>query len=92
LMSFEGASAHLLEVTLAPDSPAGGQPIAELGLPRESAIVAIVRREHMIIPDPETVLCPGDEVIVLAMVESEHAIQTILVGDAPPGGPPPTPA
>ncbi len=33
LMSFEGASAHLLEVTLAEDSPACGQPIAELGLP-----------------------------------------------------------
>ena len=36
----------------------------------------------MIIPDPETVLYAGDEVIVLAMVESERAIQTILVGDA----------
>ena len=54
LMSFEGASAHLLEVTLAEESPACGLPIGELGLPRESAIVAIVRRDHMIIPDPET--------------------------------------
>ena len=35
LMSFEGASAHLLEVTLAEDSPALGLPIGELGLPRE---------------------------------------------------------
>ena len=35
-------------------------------------------------------LGPGDEVIVLAMVESERAIQTILVGDAPPGAPAPT--
>jgi trk system potassium uptake protein TrkA len=90
LMSFEGASAHLLEVTLAEESPACGMPIAELGLPRESAIVAIVRRDHMIIPDPETLLYAGDEVIVLAMVESERAIQTILVGDAPPVGPAPT--
>jgi trk system potassium uptake protein TrkA len=90
LMSFEGASAHLLEVTLADESPACGQPISDLGLPRESAIVAIVRREHMIIPDPETVLHAGDEVIVLAMVESERAIQTILVGDGPPSAPSPT--
>jgi hypothetical protein len=45
----------------------------------------------MIIPDPETLLYAGDEVIVLAMVESERAIQTILVGDTPPGAPPPTP-
>ena len=64
--------------------------IAELGLPRESAIVAIVRRDHMIIPDPETLLYAGDEVIVLAMVESERAIQAILVGDAPAGAPAPT--
>jgi Trk K+ transport system NAD-binding subunit len=43
----------------------------------------------MIIPDPETLLFAGDEVIVLAMVESERAIQTILVGDATPSGPTP---
>ena len=82
LMSFEGASAHLLEVTLADESPACGTVIGELGLPRDSAIVAIVRRNHMIIPDAETVLYAGDEVIVLAMVESERAIQSILVGDS----------
>src|ERR1700688_1750037 len=91
LMSFEGPSAHLLEVTLADESPACGKVIGALGLPRDSAIVAIVRRMHMIIPDPETVLYAGDEVIVLAMVESERAIQTILVGDSPPGAPPPIP-
>jgi len=87
LMSFEGASAHLLEVTLADESPACGQSIADLGLPRESAIVAIVRRDHMIIPEPETLLYAADEVIVLAMVESERAIQTILVGDSPVAAP-----
>jgi Trk K+ transport system NAD-binding subunit len=64
--------------------------IGDLGLPRDSAIVAIVRRMHMIIPDAETVLYAGDEVIVLAMVESERAIQTILVGDAVASPPSPT--
>jgi trk system potassium uptake protein TrkA len=80
LMSFEGASAHLLEVTLAEESPACGRQIADLDLPREAAIVAMVRREHMILPDPETELCPGDKVIVLATVDTEPAIQTLLVG------------
>jgi len=80
LMSFEGASAHLLEVTLADTSPACGMQIADLGLPREAAIVALVRREHMIVPDPDTHLYAGDEVVVLAMVDTEPAIQKILVG------------
>jgi len=80
LMNFEGASAHLLEVTLAEDSPAVGQAIADLGLPRESAIVALVRRDHMISPDAETTLFAGDEVVVLARMESEQAVESILVG------------
>ena len=86
LMSFEGASAHLLEVTLADESPACGLQIGDLGLPREAAIVALVRRDHMIAPDPETTLYAGDEVVVLAEVDSESAITTILVGDNPPMG------
>ena len=80
LMNFEGASAHLLEVTLAEDSPAVGQAIADLGLPRESAIVALVRRDHMISPDAETTLFAGDEVVVLARMECEQAVESILVG------------
>jgi trk system potassium uptake protein TrkA len=79
-MSFEGASAHLLEVTLAEESPAVGKQVGDLGLPREAAIVALVRRDHMISPDAETTLFAGDEVIVLARMETEQAIQTILVG------------
>jgi Trk K+ transport system NAD-binding subunit len=39
-----------------------------------------VRRDHMISPDAETMLYAGDEVVVLAMVDSEAAIQRILVG------------
>jgi trk system potassium uptake protein TrkA len=82
LMSFEAAAAHLLEVTLAEDSPACGKQIGDLGLPREAMIVALVRREHMILPEAETQLCPGDEVVVLGMTETERDIQAILVGDA----------
>jgi len=82
LMSFEGLAAHLLEVTLADESPACGKQIVDLGLPREAVIVALVRRDHMIVPEPETQLCPGDEVVVLAMAETEGQIQAILVGES----------
>ena len=84
LMSFEGTAAHLLEINLAEDSPACGKQIVDLGLPREAVIVALVRRDHMIVPAPETQLCPGDEVVVLAMTDTEREIQNILVGE--PGG------
>src|ERR1019366_3678103 len=39
LLQFEGGASHLVEVTLAPESPAVGSAIAALGIPREAAIV-----------------------------------------------------
>ena len=52
LMSFEGASAHLLEVTLAEDSPACGSPSPTSDCHGSSAIVAIVRRDAHDHPRP----------------------------------------
>ena len=36
----------------------------ELRLPVDSSIVAIVREGHVVIPQPETVLAPGDELML----------------------------
>src|SRR5262249_13376546 len=46
LLSFEGGRAKLAEVTLAPSTPADGKEIVELGLPRDSTVVAILRKDH----------------------------------------------
>ena len=43
LLSFEGGKAKLAEVTLADGSPAADKEIVELGLPRDSTVVAVVR-------------------------------------------------
>jgi len=46
LLQFQGGMAHLVEITLAEDSPAGATAIADLGIPREATVVAVVRDEH----------------------------------------------
>jgi trk system potassium uptake protein TrkA len=81
LLQFEGGAAHLAEVTLAPESPAVGTAIAALGLPREAAVVAIVRDDHVVVPRAETVLQDGDEVLVLVAQEAEAHVRRELVGD-----------
>src|SRR5256885_1800317 len=43
LLQFEGGEARLVEVTLADTSPAVDQSIAELGVPRDATLVAVVR-------------------------------------------------
>jgi trk system potassium uptake protein TrkA len=80
LMQFEGGGAQLVEVTLAPESPAVGTAIAALGIPREAAVVAIVRDDRLVAPRAETVLQNGDEVLVLVTQDAEPEVRRQLVG------------
>jgi trk system potassium uptake protein TrkA len=78
LLQFEDA--RLVEVTLAPDSPAENRAIMELGVPRDATIVAVIRERHVIVPRGETVFEAGDEVLVLVTPESEGVVKTLFVG------------
>jgi trk system potassium uptake protein TrkA len=55
-----------------------GRPMYELRLPLDSAIVAIVRDEHVVIPQPETVLAAGDELMAIARPEAEDELRRAL--------------
>jgi trk system potassium uptake protein TrkA len=80
LMSFAQGKARLVEVTLADTSPACDREIVELALPRDSTVVAILRRNHVVVPRGDTPLLAGDEVLVLVTDESEGAVRELLVG------------
>jgi trk system potassium uptake protein TrkA len=80
LLELEGGNATLIEVTLADDSPAVDRAIVDLGFPREATVVAVVRAGHVVVPRGETVLTPGDEVLVLVTGDAELLVKGILVG------------
>jgi trk system potassium uptake protein TrkA len=80
LLAFEGGRVRLSEVTLADGSPAEGKEVQELGLPRDSTVVAILRQDRVVVPRGDTVLFSHDEVLVLVTNESEDEVRTILVG------------
>ena len=86
LMQF--GDTRLVEVTLAEGSPAIGQAIMELGVPRDATVVAVIRGErHVVVPRGETVMETGDEVLVLVTPESEERVKSLLVGaPAEPAG------
>jgi trk system potassium uptake protein TrkA len=77
LLKFEDA--RLVEVTLADDSPAAGQQIASMGVPRDATIVAVIRERHVIVPRGETTLQAGDEVLVLVTGETEDQVRRLFV-------------
>lgn len=80
LLNFEGGKAGLEEVTLAENSPAAGQAISALRLPRNCTIVAIIRDRAVIVPRGDTTLEVGDEVIVLSTNDAEDDVRAALIG------------
>jgi trk system potassium uptake protein TrkA len=83
LLQFEGGEARLVEVTLAEDSPAAEIAIAELGVPRDATIVAVIREGHVIVPRGDTVVQGGDEVLILVTPESEGPVKDVFIGPKP---------
>lgn len=87
LMQF--GDTQLVEVTLAEGSPAIGQAISELGVPRDASIVAVIRGDrHVVVPRGETVMESGDEVLVLVNPESQDKVKSLLIGERAAAGPP----
>lgn len=80
LLRLEQGNALLVEFTLDEESPSAGKVIAELDLPRDCALVAIVRNDHVIVPRDETPLMVGDEVLALSSPESQGPLEETLSG------------
>ncbi|MGH2555657.1 MAG: potassium channel family protein [Actinomycetota bacterium] len=78
LLKLDRSGAALVELTLQEGSSVVGKPMYELRLPLESAIVAIIREGHVVIPQPETVLVAGDEVMAIAKPEAEEELRQAL--------------
>ena len=84
ILPLERGQASLVELTLPENSPNLGRPLYEMRLPPDSTIVAILREGHVVIPQPETVLAEGDEVIVLTAPQAEATLRQAVVGQAEP--------
>src|SRR5436190_16270343 len=78
LLKLERGKVALVELRLGEGSKVVGRPIYELRLPLDSAIVAIIREEHVVIPQPETVLAEGDELMAIARPEVEDDLRRAL--------------
>jgi trk system potassium uptake protein len=78
LFSFQQGQANLVEVTLPDSAPSAGSPVRDLALPQDAALVAIVRGARVIVPTPDEPLEPGDELLFVALPESESAIRQSL--------------
>jgi trk system potassium uptake protein len=82
LLKLERGQVTLVELTIDETAPVAGRPLYELRLPPDSAIVAILRRGHVVIPQPETQLVAGDEILAIATQEAEESLRAALMGES----------
>ncbi len=81
LLPLERGGVSIVELTVPGESPTAGRPLYELRLPADATIVAIIREGHVVIPQPETVIADGDEVLALTVPESEPALRAAVLGE-----------
>ncbi len=78
LLRLRGGEVAIVELTIEKYSPLIGKAIKELALPSESLLVGIVRGKSVLIPQGDTVLEEGDEIIALSSVKMEGELARAL--------------
>ena len=78
LFSFRGGKANLVELTLPFDSPRVGQRLAEIELPGDAILVAVIRDGLATPPQPDGALEGGDELMFVVNPEYEGELAAYL--------------
>ncbi|WP_229069461.1 TrkA family potassium uptake protein [Actinoplanes sp. DH11] len=82
LMTFRQGEANLVEITLPRDAPYEGQPIRDVPMPRDAALVAILRGKRVMVPTPDDPLEAGDELIFVCTSEVEDQVRAVVLGSS----------
>lgn len=80
LMTFRQGEANLVEITLPPAAPYVGHPVRSVPLPRDAALVAIVRGRRVLVPTSDDPLEAGDELIFVCTAVMEDDLRAVILG------------
>ena len=78
LLTLRQGQANLVELTLPEDTPLAGHAVREVVLPRDAALVTILRGGRVIVPQPDDPLEAGDELLFVAAADVENEIRQAL--------------
>ena len=71
---------HVSELVLDEQAPATGKSLAELDLPQDSLVAAIIRDGQVIVPRGQDRLQVADRLILIAVPENQEAVFRLLAG------------
>ncbi|MCM6774365.1 TrkA family potassium uptake protein [Nocardia sp. CDC159] len=81
LMTLRQGQANLVEITLPADTPLAGRAVRSLALPRDAALVTILRGGRVIVPQPDDPLEGEDELLFVTSAEAEDELRKALGGN-----------
>ncbi|MBU5675175.1 Trk system potassium transporter TrkA [Alkaliphilus sp. MSJ-5] len=73
-----GGDGEVTEIIVGDDLPFTGKPLAELNLPKGIIIGAIVHNGEVIIPNGESVIHPGDRIIIFSLTEDLPTLKMFI--------------
>jgi len=71
---------HVSELVLDEEAPAAGKSLAELAMPKDSLVAAIIRDGQVIVPRGQDRLQVADRLILIAVPENQEEIFCLLTG------------
>jgi trk system potassium uptake protein TrkA len=80
LYALKQGNVALVETEVPAGSQAVGKKVAELGLPKDCVLVAILRGDDVIIPRGNTELKSGDVIMAVSLMGKERALEEVLKG------------
>ena len=76
--TFRGIDAEAIEVEITARDKLTGKPLENLKLPEDALVAAVVRGKEVFVPYGDTVINPGDKIIVFALPHAIRAIENRL--------------
>lgn len=77
-ISLKGEQAEVLEAVALETSDIVDRPLKKINIPKGALVAGIVRRDQIIIPTGESIIKPGDRIIVFAKRKAINGIEKIL--------------
>jgi trk system potassium uptake protein len=78
LMTFRQSEANLVELTMPEGAPLAGQRVGNIEWPPDTALVAILRDQRVIVPSPDDPLEAGDELLFVTSQNVERELAKLL--------------
>ncbi len=79
LLDLPNEELEVIELVVSEDSHAAGKRVVDVRLPEGSLVMALLREGKGLVPNGETVVEAGDEVLVVLQPRLEHDIESIFV-------------